>query len=743
MLAEEDIEVIEITQSANPLNLWQPVAGRETNELLTNLRIPDASKLGVQAQATSILSKCIPPTSYSGNETGLVVGYVQSGKTLSFTTVGALARDNHYRIVIVIAGTSIPLSTQSTRRLQRDYRLQTRNDRQWQYYHNPSIRKRDHINIADTLRDWTDPSVPAIERVTVLITVMKHHGRLRQLVEVLRQLPLDGVPVLVIDDEADQASLNTAVQNDQRSTTYSRLLDLRQSLPHHTFLQYTATPQAPLLINIIDSLSPSFAEVLTPGPEYVGGYDFFVKNEELVRTIPPEDIPSDSNHLHGAPPSLLEALRFFFLGVASGYLISGGIGNRSMMVHPSQGTFRHALFHRWVERIRDDWERLLSGPQTEPDRLELIAEFASTYDDLARTVVQIPSFEELLGALPRSIRRTRVHEVNATGGHTPEIDWSSTYSHILVGGRAMDRGFTVEGLTITYMPRGMGVGNADTVQQRARFFGYKRAYLGFCRVFLEPDVRDAYRSYVEHEEDVRDRLIKHIENGRPLSEWKRAFFLDSIFQPTRQCVLDLNYRRGQFEDGRWFYPRTPHLPASTVEANTAVVNQFLQAVALQPAPGHPLRTEEQKHLVAENVLLAEAYESLLVRLQVPRPVDSQLYTGLMLQVERYLEDYEDAHCTVYRMSPSFTRRRRVEGNNEIQNLFQGAYPVDPIVDGDQTHVRGSIYPGDRELRSSTNVTIQIHCITLRSKDDVELATNVPIVAVHLPDELAKYWYVQE
>jgi hypothetical protein len=54
----------------------------------------------------------------------------------------------------------------------------------------------------------------------------------------------------------------------------------------------------------------------------------------------------------------------------------------------------------------------------------------------------------------------------------------------------MDRGFTVEGLTVTYMPRGLGMGNADTVQQRARFFGYKRSYLGQCRIFVGPDVTD-------------------------------------------------------------------------------------------------------------------------------------------------------------------------------------------------------------------------------------------------------------
>lgn len=70
----------------------------------------------------------------------------------------------------------------------------------------------------------------------------------------------------------------------------------------------------------------------------------------------------------------------------------------------------------------------------------------------------------------------------------------------------MDRGFTVEGLTVTYMPRNVGVGNVDTIQQRARFFGYKRSYLGYCRVFLDQVTIDAYNSIVDHEENVRDQL---------------------------------------------------------------------------------------------------------------------------------------------------------------------------------------------------------------------------------------------
>ena len=88
----------------------------------------------------------------------------------------------------------------------------------------------------------------------------------------------------------------------------------------------------------------------------------------------------------------------------------------------------------------------------------------------------------------------------------------------------MDRGFTVEGLTVTYMPRGLGVGNADTVQQRARFLGYKGDYLGLCRIFVGPDVRMAFSSYVEHEEDIHHELSQFSQTGRPLTRLAAPVF---------------------------------------------------------------------------------------------------------------------------------------------------------------------------------------------------------------------------
>jgi Z1 domain len=717
-----------------PGSLWSPLQGSEVHDLIAHLRLDSGSSERIVSEATNILSKCIPPQSAGDSTTGLVLGYVQSGKTMSFTTVAALARDNSYPMVIVITGISNPLLDQSTQRLDQDLRLQ--NNRKWRLFRNPKPDDRQSISVV--LADWRDNRLPDHRRKTVLITVLKSTTNLRNLNAVIAQLDLAAMPVLVIDDEADQAGLNTAVGRGSQSTTYQRLVTLRQNLPHHAYLQYTATPQAPLLINIIDSLSPRFVELLTPGDDYTGGEVFFEQRTDLVRIIPPNEVPNRNNPLQDVPPSLTNALRLFFLGVAAGYVSEEDQQpkrNRSMLVHPSRETSGHLQFFHWISQIRLQWLDLLRLPTDDPERIAFLQTFQPEYDDLRTTVSDISAFDVLAHELEYAIRQTELLEVNARP-QTPQPDWKNTYPWILVGGQAMDRGFTVEGLTVTYMPREIGVGNADTIEQRARFFGYKRRYLGYCRVFLESTVRNAFRFYVEHERDIRTRLQQHQSIGRPLTEWRRAFFLDSGLRPTRRQVLNLDYRQDSISD-QWFWPKVPHGTAELLDANRRTVREFTEPLAWNDAPGHPRRTPEQIHLICEDVPLRRAYEDLLIHLRLTDERDSQLFTGLLLQIEAYMEGHPDATCTVYNMSRGNRRVRSVNDEQEIPTLFQGANYVD-------ASRREMTYPGDERERADQGVTIQIHTLQVRHKDRGDLiADNVPSVAVWIPQAMAQDWLVQQ
>jgi hypothetical protein len=718
-------------------SLWVPVQGEEVRSLVAHLQFDRESSDRLVSEAVGVLSKCVPPKLPPQNTTGLVLGYVQSGKTLSFTTVAALARDNGYPLVIVITGIGTNLLGQSTKRLEDDLQLQT--NRKWRLFQNPKPEQKQ--NIADVLADWTDASLPDRRRQTALITVLKNTTHLRNLIAVLRQLNVEIFPALVIDDEADQAGLNTRVVQGGQSTTYQRLVALRQCLPHHTYLQYTATPQAPLLINLIDVLSPRFVELLTPGDTYVGGEIFFEEMPGLVRVIPANEVPSRTNVLTDVPPSLISALQLFVLGVAAGFVLGDdqrpGSRNRSMLVHPSRETPGHGQFYHWISQIRQQWLDLLALAETDPERAHFLESFRSGYDDLQATATNIPDFEILKRELPYSLRKTNVLEVNATPRlGTPQPDWKDTYPWILVGGQAMDRGFTVEGLTITYMPRDMGLGNADTVQQRARFFGYKRKYLGYCRVFLERTVRDAFAFYVEHERDIRQRLTEHKDQGKPLNAWRRAFFLDTLLRPTRRQVLDLGYRQDTISDD-WFWPKVPHGTDDLLTANRKTVTDFVQSLAWKDDEGDGRRTADQIHLVSEDISLKQAYEELLIQLRLTDESDSQLFTGLLLQIESFLERHPQTACSVYQMSKGKERLRSVNDDEEIPTLFQGANYADAA------H-KDMVYPGDDNIRGHSGVTIQIHSLEVRQKGRGPLiAGNVPTIAVWIPAAMANDWLVQE
>ena len=800
---------------------WQPVVGPEARSVVDRKQLPRQAGEAVIEAAASILARGVHPNELQIHRTGLVVGYVQSGKTLSFTTVIALARDNGYRLIITVAGISTSLLSQSTRRLRNDLFVEDVDGYlRWSTFTNPDDTEGNWRSIEQVLDEWRDPQVPDSERPTVLITVMKNHRHLANLFSLLSRLDLGDVPTLIIgveifygvnariwanpvscshitffvgcsllppnrkstgirtirttptlrganqssrtethtpnpllpldlhysirnvhpiiDDEADQASLNTLVNRGRESTTYRRLLELRETVPCHTFLQYTATPQAPLLINIIDSLSPDFVEVLEPGEDYAGGRSFFSESPGLVRVIPYEDVPTDDNPLADPPGSLLDALRVFLVGVASG-LVQGrsrSNANRSMLVHPSRETAQHQEYRMWIGQVFAEWRRILALPEVDPDRADFLQDFEDAYSDLAQTVPDLPSFDDLAIMLPRAFRLTSIEEVNTRGRRgTPSIDWSRSYGWILVGGQAMDRGFTVEGLTVTYMPRGPGVGNADTIQQRGRFFGYKRPYLGYCRTYLEHEVLTAFDGYVQHEEEMRRQLQQFCDSGAPLRSWKRAFVLSPDLRPCRSNVIQYDYARGRYADA-WFAPRVVLSAPSVIDDNRQAVQTFLNDLTLNLVDGSPNREHAQIHNICRDVPLVHVVDRLLVPYRLTATSDTREITGVLLQLSHALEQNPNEQCVVYRMSPRFARRRSVDDNGRIRNLYQGAAPVSP------PELRGSTYPGDMAIHEPEDVTIQIHFLEL-SQNGETVADNVPVVALWIPRRMELTWLTQD
>lgn len=744
-------ELIKLNQSNSNPDKWSPIFGAETHKILNFKGFvdgngkPNEEGHRILSETQGILSSCGNPSSNNHRETGIVVGYVQSGKTLSFTTLTALASDNDYQVVIIIAGMTTNLVEQSTKRLTKDLQIESRSglDQKWALFKNPES-KEDISQLKSILDQWKDPQLPSSRCKTAVITVMKGSNRLDNLVRVLKKLDLRNVPTLIIDDEGDQASLNTkarAAARNQRaieeltesdiSTIYKRINNLRDRFEHHTFLQYTATPQANLFINILDRLSPNFLKLLTPGSDYVGGKAYFLENPHLIKRIPESEIPSNDNFLAEPPSSLIKALSIFYLGVAAG-IMNNDQGNRSMIVHPSRLQEDHTTYFGWVKNIQLSWVRLLEEGDDD-EKHELLSLFERSYEGLLKSVGKsLPSLEAIIqGELLNAIKYTQIIEVNSRTGPTPSINWQNWYSWILVGGQSMDRGFTVEGLTVTYMPRNLGVGNVDTVQQRARFFGYKKSYLQYCRVYLDQQTIDAYQHIVRHEQDIRERLEQFNVNGSQLDNFNREVVLDTMLSLTRSNVLYDPLERDQLSG--WFAIKAPQDSEDLISENRKVVYQFYEANRTKFVidAGHPERTEQQKHLTA-HFTIKTCLTELLNKLKFTRESDSSSYSSLRARLKNWVEHGNDEECAVYFMSSSHNdgirvRKRSLKSNGEIKQVFQGKQPTRNT---DRYQI-GEVYPGDRKINDPDKLSIQIHLFELGEG----VLSSVPSISIWIPEHL--------
>jgi Z1 domain-containing protein len=744
-----EMATIEILRTVRPELRWTPEAGEQTLRFRERkcAEIDATEEVdGVILEAQTILGRCVPPSAPGGGETGLVVGYVQSGKTLSFTAVMALARDNGYRLVIVIAGIGVDLKSQSERRVLADLGLSD-GQRAWAHFENPDTRSDDVRNIANVLNMWTKANVPPPRRRAVLITVLKNHVRLKNLVATLSKLNLTGVPALVIDDEADQASLNNKAASNIRtgatakSPTYDWITQIKAVLPHHTFLQYTATPQAPVLVQLADLLSPSFAELVTPGQAYVGGKTFFERNASLARVIPIRDLPGPSNMLRGAPASLQQALRLYLIGAAVHY-VRNERGNRSMMVHPSQATGPHADYKGWVDSSLKGWESLLSQPNTSKVFRACAALFQKDYDDLTVTAGSLPPFDDLMNVMALVISETRVLQVNSTRQGEKRVKWKEYDYWVLVGGQKLDRGFTVEGLTVTYMPRPLGTGRADTVQQRARFFGYKKTYQGLCRVFLESDVKDAMSEYVEHEEYVRGALSAF--RGQPLRNWKRDFLLTRMLSPTRPSVVGIDTRQIVLDEG-WYSPQRLHeadplITKDNLDVFVDVIRDWTKTYGAHDAATNPRfkdnRTSSPRNSLITGVRLASVLEDLLTRLRIADAADNAEYIALALAFRERLKKFPIQLCAVFVIGDMSPQRRSLGQAGAINQVFMGKSPnVDDL--------SKLVYVGDAALHTHGEIALQLRAFNIRkTKTSRPFALNVPWLSLYIPQEIAKDVVVQ-
>lgn len=745
---------IKIINKILPPLRWEPKRGDVTEEFLKSKSQdkngPSYSDLtegesSILQEAQRILGRCLPPTELSGRETGLVVGYVQSGKTLSFETVISLARDNHYGMVIVFAGTKTNLREQSEERLIKDLGIDEGEN--WCHFSNP---KGSASQIKDRIEAWKKRP---IKKRAVLITVLKQSVHLENLSIVLENIPLNEVPVLIIDDESDQASLNTMAakiraqkeSETAKSTIYDRICAVRDKIPHHSYLQYTATPQANLLIAQTDLLNPNFAELVTPGPAYTGGLDFFKKNPNLVIDIPSVEVPNKDNTVTSPPKSLLRALRYFLLVAAQHALtkVKGKDRNRSMMVHPAMQTSSHKEYKEWMDKSITSLTKYVERVyETNPQDAE--NHFRKDYDSLRTTYPNIKPLSELITSMIEDVfSELNCVEVNGTPDAEKKVKWRTTAYWILVGGAKLDRGYTVEGLVITYMPRPLGSSPAaDTLQQRARFFGYKRGYLGLCRVFVQSDVREAFSAYVDHEEFVRSILLSN--RGKSLREWRRDFVLGDNLKPTRANVIGISTKRIPIKG--WIVPSVLHKDDFAVNSNKELLLRVHADWQSKFGPATDdidiIKSKDKKSTLSTKVLkgipLRIIIEQFFLEVQVKDPIDAEYHSALLIALAELLINYNDLTVDVFLMN-------NLEPQYRTRSAGRGLSQADRNAPLNQYFSNSANSVNDRSFKNDKRISLQLRRFNLgsitRDSNSADIF-DVTWFAVNIPEELRSNIHVE-
>ena len=482
----------------------------------------------------------------------LALGYVQSGKTTSIAALTAAAADTDFDAVISFLGTKLLLLDQNRSRIEKMLGM---DQALYKWIVLPKVRGRsDHYEIEEQLD----------RNRTLFIPVLKHARQIKKVVDAFTAVDRH-VKVLIIDDEADQASLNTRPLSDVPSSTYQSIIDLRDACPDHLYVQYTATPYAPLLLPPDDPLMPTSVEFLMPGEGYTGGREFFIINAgKVIRSIPLTDEGSKTP-IEKLPPSLVTAFASFVAGAAV-LLEQEGLAAApiSMLIHPTHRNDAQAKYSFLLKRFLSHVRKVEPLADTDFGRL-----VQQEYERLLRNGVDAVGPGNFWEMARSVLIETSISLVNSQTDIN-KMQWNQSPCHIVIGGNKLDRGFTVEGLTVSYLNRKASE-QVDTLEQRTRAYGYRSRYLPFCQLFASPRTIRVLRGIVHTEDDLRANLRDQLESGGTVESWAREIGLDlpAGSRPSRRNVLPAlsNFN----VDGSWHSLRRPEFSSEAATHNRDIV----------------------------------------------------------------------------------------------------------------------------------------------------------------------------
>jgi hypothetical protein len=454
---------------------------------------------------------------------GLIVGYVQSGKTTNFTAVIAKAADVGYRLIIVLSGIHNGLRLQTQERLQTQL-LDLRKDAWFT------------LTTSEPRGDFRTQPVNAQAFFqqhgsgTVICIVKKNQFVLRKLHRWLAPAARAGafaaVPVLVVDDEADQATVATPRINPS-------IRDILALFPKRSYLGYTATPFANVLIDpASDDLYPESFILNLPRPDgYFGTEKIFGREAvegdkegaeldgyDMVRLVPDDTVdqlrPRGRAAAVGFTPEITTELRrsvlYFWMATAARHS-RGDDGHSTMLIHTSMKTAVHESYKTPLENLRDE---VLFG--LERDDAALLNELRSQWEAETHRVraawfnLRHVSFDKLRSELGPVVRRTRTILDNFRS--RDRLDYSGEpVVAIAVGGNTLSRGLTLEGLVVSFFAR--AAKTYDTLLQMGRWFGFRPGYEDLPRIWMTEQLQSWFRHLATVEHEIRLDIERYEEQN--------------------------------------------------------------------------------------------------------------------------------------------------------------------------------------------------------------------------------------
>lgn len=525
---------------------------------------------GVDEMTDKILDRFFNPqkTDVIISKKGLVVGQVQSGKTANYTGLVCKAADTGFNLIIVLAGIHNNLRSQTQLRLDEGFLgFDTQFER-------ASTKETTKIGVGlipgfdDAIAnsyttnaekgDFTSRSANTAgfnfnAPQPALLVVKKNSSVLKRLNTWLNTHTENGKinnkSLLMIDDEADNASINTNASGDDPTTINKHICSILAKFNRSAYVGYTATPFANIFIPLDDSnLFPRDFIINLPAPStYIGPDKVFGTslvpddtNDELLPIVVPIDdfnsfVPNKHKKddlkpsLSEVPESLRLAIKCFIVTCAVRILRGQEHKHNSMLIHVSR-------FQSWQNHIKDLVTRIFNyykqeievGDNMVLEELRQVFEvdvdnyksyktitqsiIKSKYKDIDDSLIT-HEWKDVKGQLFKAVQKITVKSINGSSNDalTYYDNNDEGISVIAIGGDKLSRGLTLEGLSVSYFLRASKM--YDTLMQMGRWFGYRTGYVDLCRLFTSSELNEWYRHITLASEELREEFSYLFEIG--------------------------------------------------------------------------------------------------------------------------------------------------------------------------------------------------------------------------------------